>query len=155
MGGGKAWRLFAGRPLWSYGHELLQSFCTEVRLVGACPELPLVSLVEKVPGQGPLGGILAALEASQTDWNFILALDYPLLDQDFLETLGRPTSGLARLPHCGPQKHPLCGYYHREAASRLSPQGSVLRALENQAVEWVDFGQDDRFLNVNRLEDLR
>ncbi len=154
MGGGKALKLFRGRPLWSYGYELLNSFCASVQLVGECGELGMSTLVEEQPGRGPLGGIVAALKATQTDWNFLLALDYPLLDRAFVETLGRPQAGLARLPACGEQKHPLCGYYHREVAERLPQQGSVLRALQNLDVQWVDFGGDERFLNVNRPEDL-
>lgn len=155
MGGAKATRLFAGRPLWSYGYDLLGSFCQEVRLVGRCAELDLPQLVEEAPGLGPLGGIVAALKTARTDWNFILALDYPLLDQAFVSSLGIPQSGLARLPRCGRQKHPLCGFYHRGAADRLEARGSVVRALEGLAVEWVDFGEDPRFLNVNYVEDLQ
>ncbi len=152
IGGGKATRPFRGRPLWSYGFELLQSFCSQVGLVGYCPEIEMPALIERRPGQGPLGGIQAALEAAQSDWNFILALDYPLLDQQFVQQLGSPQQGLARLPRCSGQKHPLCGYYHRDL--QLPAHGSVLKALEGAAVEWVDFGDDPRFLNVNRLQDL-
>lgn len=155
MGGGKALQLFAGRPLWSYGFELLNSFCSSVRLVGECAELALPKLVEAQPGRGPLGAIVTALEAAQTDWSFVLALDYPLLDLVFVEALGRPERGVARLPRCGEQPHPLCGFYHRAAARELPGQGSVLRALERLEVEWVDFGEDERFLNVNRPSDLR
>lgn len=155
MGGAKALKLFRGRPLWIYGYELLGSFCREVHLLGECPDLGLPTLVEDQPGQGPLGAIGAALKASQADWNFILALDYPLLDRGFVEALGTPSGGMARLPRCGQQKHPLCGFYHRSAGEVLPTAGSVLRALENLEMRWVDFGDDPRFLNVNRLEDLQ
>ena len=154
MGGGKALKEFRGRPLWSYGFELLNSFCASVQLVGECAELGLPTLMEEQPGQGPLGGIVRALQAAQSEWSFVLALDYPLLDMPFVEALGRPDEGLARLPRCGHQKHPLCGFYHRRAAQILPGGGPVLRALEILPVEWIDFGQDDRFLNVNRPEDL-
>ncbi|MFN8607737.1 MAG: molybdenum cofactor guanylyltransferase [Vulcanimicrobiota bacterium] len=152
MGGSKAIRLFRGRPLWRYGYELLCGFCSEVRLLGRCPEIELPSLIEPEPGHGPLGAIRAALQATEAPWNFVLALDYPLLDPSFLVQLGHPASGLARLPCCGQQKHPLCGYYHREI--QLPSRGSVLKALQSQPVAWVDFGVDPRFLNVNQEADL-
>lgn len=155
MGGGKALKPFRGRPLWSYGYDLLRSFCDSVQLVGECPELQLPTLVEESPGQGPLGGIVAALKATQTAWNFLLALDYPLLDLAIVEALQRPKEGWARLPVCGAQKHPLCGFYHRQASRVLPSEGSVLRALQLLPVEWVEFAPDRRFLNVNCLEDLR
>ncbi|MBS2040777.1 molybdenum cofactor guanylyltransferase [bacterium] len=152
MGGLKASRLFRGRPLWIYGYELLGGFCDEVRLLGHCPEIELPALVEPEPGQGPLGAICAGLRASPSPWNFVLALDYPLLDSEFVAQLGAPQRGLARLPRCGPQQHPLCGYYHRGLS--LPTQGSVLKALASQPVEWVDFGADPRFHNVNEFSDL-
>lgn len=155
MGGGKALKLFDGLPLWRHGYDLLHSFCASVRLVGECADLRLPQLVEECPGQGPLGGLVAALSAAETDWSFVLALDYPLLDRAFVEALGRPEGGMARLPRCLDQPHPLCGYYHRRAVERLPRRGSVLRALEGLDVSWVDFGDDPRFLNVNRPEDLR
>lgn len=155
MGGGKAVVDFRGRPLWSYGYDLLSSFCHKVVLVGECPEIALPKLVEAEPGQGPLGGMVAALRASQTDWNFVLAVDYPLLDRAFVTELGEPRAGDARLPVCQGQRHPLSGYYHRRAGVLLPTGGSVLRALEAVAVEWVEFSSTERFLNVNRPEDLR
>lgn len=157
MGGGKALKAFGGRPLWSYGYDLLCSFCTSVQFVGECPELDFPKLVEEKPGQGPLGGIVTALRAAETEWCFILALDYPLLDRDFVEALWLPDGdeAVARLPCCGSQKHPLCGFYRRRAADFLPSAGSVWRALDSLEVKWVDFGADERFLNVNRLEDLR
>ena len=123
--------------------------------MGECSELGLPTLVEEQPGQGPLGAIVAALKSSKTDWNFLLALDYPLLDLAVVQTLERAKGGLACLPVCGSQKHPLCGFYHRQASHILPEQGSVLRALQSVRVEWVEFAPDQRFLNVNRLEDLQ
>ena len=156
MGGDKAMRPFQGRPLWSYGFELLKSFCSQVNLLGECPQLAMPTLVEERPGEGPLGAIRHALKTSGSEWSFVLALDYPLLDLAFVTALGNPDTGLARLPVCDGQPHPLCGYYHRSALQCLPAQGSVLRALESMGsqVSWIEFAADARFLNVNHPHDL-
>ena len=161
MGGAKATRIFDGRPLWSHGHDLLSQCCSQVVVLGHCPELELPALVEETPGQGPLGGVVCALNHSSTPWNLVLALDYPLLTADMVARL-RPPRGLACLPSCQGQAHPLCGYYHRAAAAPLGEalaagQRSLLRAVEGlgEQVHWVDFEDERAFLNVNHLSDLR
>jgi molybdopterin-guanine dinucleotide biosynthesis protein A len=161
MGGCKASRLFAGRPLWRYGYELLQQCCAQVHLLGHCPDLELPTRVEKSPGQGPLGALVDALESTPGDWNLVLALDYPLLTLDVVEQL-RPGLGLARLPRCQGQPHPLCGCYHRQAAGPLGEafrggERSLLRALAGlgEQVHWLEFGDSGPFLNVNSPADLR
>ena len=161
MGGQKATRLFAGRPLWSYGYDLLQQICSQTVLLGECPELPLPTRPEALPGRGPLAALVPALEASESAWNVVMALDYPLLTRDLLERLS-PVGGLARLPSCQGQKHPLCGYYHRQAARPLGRalaggERSLLGALEalGDEVEWLDFEDGGPFLNVNQPADLR
>lgn len=57
---------------------LLSTVADAVRIVGR-DELP-----DRVPGQGPLGGILTALEATDSDANLFLAVDLPLLTPGFL-----------------------------------------------------------------------
>jgi molybdopterin-guanine dinucleotide biosynthesis protein A len=59
--------------------QLLSTVAGRVRVVGR-GELP-----DNVPGKGPLGGILTALEHTDRDENLILAVDLPLLTPDFLE----------------------------------------------------------------------
>lgn len=166
MGGAKATRLFAGRPLWRYGYQLLQPFCAQVKLVGLCAELDFPTLVEDWPGQGPLGAVLCALQYSlpESPWNLVLALDYPLLRQEIVQALLPPpgSAALARLPRCQGQSHPLCGFYHRAAAVALggafaAGERSLLKALEllGNGLEWVDFADSEPFLNVNRPQDLQ
>ena len=85
----------------------------------------------------------------------LLALDYPELSDALLQRLWRSRSGhRIVLPVAGAQRHPLCGFYHREAA--LAGSGSVLRALEKVDVCWVPCDDlAEQLHNVNRPEDLR
>lgn len=77
---------------------------------------------------GPLGGIHAALSASQTDLNLMLAVDMPLLNPGFLRWLlaqARSASERILVPDVlgGPQ--PLCAVYRREV------RGPVEQLLKN------------------------
>ena len=42
---------------------------------------------DKVPGKGPLGGLLSALEQCRSDWALVLAVDLPLLTSEEINLL--------------------------------------------------------------------
>ncbi len=80
---------------------------------------------------GPLGGIHAALCATETDLNLVLSVDMPLMIAEFLRWLleqARNASELIVVPDAlgGPQ--PLCAIYHRR-----------LHALAAQALKDGDY----------------
>jgi molybdenum cofactor guanylyltransferase len=78
MGRDKALLNWRGRTLVEHMVELLSSVPCDVRVVGR-PPLPDI-----IGDCGPLGGIATALQISQTDANLVLAVDLPLLTEDFL-----------------------------------------------------------------------
>lgn len=162
LGGQKASRLFQGRPLYQRGWELLGQLCSRSIWLGQCPDLPAPPGVEcwqeEPPGQGPLGALVWALSRSQSEWNLVLALDYPRLT---IEVLPQPQLGrLAVLPQVGARRHPLCGWYHRSIARELEKawnrgERSLLRALDGcESVTWVESAPVSAFLNVNQPEDF-
>ena len=66
--------------------------------------------------RGPLGGIHAALKATTTELNLLLAIDLPFLKPEFLQYLireARSTRATVTLPKSGGHLHPLCAIYHR------------------------------------------
>ncbi len=74
------------------------------------------------PGEGPLGGILTALADGEAEWNLIVAVDMPFLDEAYLESLlteaGR--GGETVIPaHPNGDLEPLCGVYHFGALPAL------------------------------------
>ncbi len=75
------------------------------------------------PGEGPLGGILTALDHTPADWNLIVACDMPELSAAFLGGLleAARQSGLDALAPCGPSglMEPLCAVYHRRSQEAL------------------------------------
>jgi len=115
------------------------------------------------PGEGPLGGIISALDHSQADWNLIVACDMPGLKVDFLRQL------LERAEHSradaiipvGPsgQWEPLCAAYHRNARSGLQAAFArgirkIATALEEvRMTTWQVSEELSCFQNVNTPEE--
>jgi molybdenum cofactor guanylyltransferase len=166
LGGHKATRLYKGQPLFSYALALLQTQPGWTVLLGRCPELAHLALPqwwEASPGQGPLGALVRALSHSPSEWNLVLAVDYPELSCQLLDALAQEAQPAddAVLPCAAQERHPLCGFYHRRAAPTLEAafgagERSVQRALQGLAVRWVDVASRHAELhNVNRPTDLR
>lgn len=120
------------------GHAIarLKNVCTTVSICANRDDLPFVGTIvpDASPGSGPLGGIVAALEYSTTDWNLMLAVDLPLLPVEVLQALlscalaeksGVTSSGSSLppvacvLPKLDGLLQPLCGLYHRVLAPGL------------------------------------
>jgi molybdopterin-guanine dinucleotide biosynthesis protein A len=86
---------FGGRTMLAQTTELVASVCGEVIIVAAEGKYPGVLvplLADRWPGQGPLGGILTALQSSalrgtESIWNLIVSCDMPFLTRDWLEFL--------------------------------------------------------------------
>jgi molybdenum cofactor guanylyltransferase len=126
------------------GHAIarLQRVCDTVSICANRDDLPTAEIViaDARPDSGPLGGIVAALEHSTTDWNLLLAVDLPFLPAEVLQALAARVSAQEEpmgasgpaslpplfcvLPYVDGLPQPLCGLYHRALARGLR------RALE-------------------------
>ncbi|RPK25949.1 molybdenum cofactor guanylyltransferase [Paenibacillus xylanexedens] len=75
------------------------------------------------PGKGPLAGLHAALEASDTDWNLVCACDMPLLQTSFFDGIKKlvesHNSYAAIVPRVDGHVHPLAGAYHKRVLPDL------------------------------------
>lgn len=94
----------------------------------AVPGHPAVRWVEDaLPDQGPLAGMAAALRAARAPWAWVVAVDLPELDAEFLSALRvRSRPGCGVVPRREGRWEPLCAFYPREEA---------LRELEKMAAE--------------------
>ena len=106
MGRDKALLSLAGRPLIRYAVSILRDAGLEASIVGA--RSPLSEFVPMVadsrPGEGPLGGILAALAATTARCAVILPVDLPLLPAALIAYLvyhARVTGAAVTIPCVG------------------------------------------------------
>jgi molybdopterin-guanine dinucleotide biosynthesis protein A len=117
------------------------------------------------PGNGPLGGIEAALAhwADRADAMVIVPCDMPRLGAPEIATLIDAFAAGDTPGVCARTGdffwHPLCSVVHNALASRISAaidagQRSVRELWEAAGVEDVGFDDDAPFTNINTPEDL-
>jgi molybdenum cofactor guanylyltransferase len=121
MGTDKAFVMLAGETLLARALRLCRAVSSQVLIVGDRRKFgPFASVVEDVfPGCGPLGGIHAALRASQTDLNLVLAVDVPFVSPALLQLLvarARDSSAIVTVPRTLHGWQPLCAIYRRAFA---------------------------------------
>jgi len=171
MGTDKALLELEGEPLAGRGLQALRSICPEV-LVGSGDGRRLGALgapqvADALPDAGPLGGIVAGLEAASTALVAVLAVDMPFASAAVLELLASMWSGQDTIvPVTSHGVQPLHAVYATAAGPKLrralaSGSRSVRAALEQLDVrfvgepEWRTADPTGRFaVNVNRPEDL-
>ncbi len=135
MGMDKAFVEFDGRTLLARALDLARSVTCDVYIVGGQEKFaPFAPVVEDVfRHRGPLGGIHAALRASLTELNVMLAVDAPFVSSSFLQYLighARSTPEAAVVVPRGNQGwQPLCAIYRREFADAAE---NALRAGRNR-----------------------
>lgn len=160
-----------GRTILERQLDALSPIVHDLLLVGAPPpaHLPVGCRViaDATPGRGPLGGIDAALRATDADAVIVLACDMPYVTTALLaELLSQADRADAVVPRTTRGFHPLCAVYRqrcrtaiarRLAAGALAVQ-ALLQDLDVHVVEpemLARVGAPERLLaNVNTPADL-
>ena len=134
MGRDKALLDFGGVPLILRTARLLEPLVDKVIVVGTpsrYKKLGLLAIADDAhvhdgpdrPGRGPLAGIAAALTATQSRWNLILACDLPYLSAEWLDWLlsrALRSSGEAVVPRTERGIEPLAAMYRRECGATIT-----------------------------------
>jgi molybdopterin-guanine dinucleotide biosynthesis protein A len=145
MGKDKATLLFRGRPLWEIQFDLLRTLQPEEIFVSARTDprwrpsgVQFVS--DEPPSRGPLSGLSATLARISTDHLLALAIDMPLMNENYLRlicNLVEPGRGV--LPMIGNRAEPLVAIYPKgariEFTAALSGSDFSLQSLTKELVE--------------------
>jgi molybdenum cofactor guanylyltransferase len=134
MGREKAFLPWADGTLLSHTLKLAAGVTPRVRIVGDARKFAAFGVVieDIYRDCGPLGGIHAALTATTTDLNLMLAVDSPLIEAEFLQFmlgLARDAGAIVTLPRAGGGLQPLCAVYRREF---VQPAEQALQARRNK-----------------------
>ena len=119
MGADKAFLQLDGRTLLQRALELAETVSGDVRVVGAKEKFAAFAPVvgDLYEGRGPLGGIHAALSATRSEFNLMLAVDLPFLEKRFLAWLAEQAqaeNAVVTVPRAAGGLQPLCAVYRRE-----------------------------------------
>jgi molybdenum cofactor guanylyltransferase len=134
MGDDKAFLDWHGRPLLDHALALARSVAAKVHVVGSRVKFGDYGEVveDTYADRGPLAGIHAALAASTTELNLVMAVDMPFIEPRFLEYLAAQTragTAAVTLPRIAGRWQPLCAVYRRVF---LGPADAALRAGRNK-----------------------
>jgi molybdenum cofactor guanylyltransferase len=147
--------------------ELLQRVAKQTKIValpGKYAAFGTEIVEDRWPGQGPLGGIITALEdaargAVRYEWNLIVSCDMPFLTREWLVFLcERAVKGKAQvvLPCSAHGPEPLCACYRTDAAGALravfeAGVRKVTQGLQHVSTEVLDELDWKRFDSAGRL----
>ena len=131
LAGGASSRMGSDKALLRFGNETLiervvrklKPIAGEIVVVsGAHVGLPPLSdariVVDDVPSQGPIAGILYGIRAAESDFLFVCGCDHPFLEPALVTLLVRRADGLdGAVPIVGGVRQPLTAAYHRRVGS--------------------------------------
>jgi molybdopterin-guanine dinucleotide biosynthesis protein A len=171
FGRDKALTQFDSTPLLVRIDTLARTCIEEVMVVATAekyrdldPHLEVIK--DRWPGEGPLGGIITALQHTAStnpaaEWNLILSCDMPFLTAEWLNFLVDRARASAPeiqviLPHSTHGPEPLCACYRTNAADALKnvfDRGvrKVTQALQQLRTEVLDESVWKRFDSAGRL----
>lgn len=168
FGGNKALYHYQGKPLITYPADRLSNYFNNLTLIAkeASPysDLGYVVLEDLLSYQTPLAGIYTGLCQTETDWNFFLACDMPLMTVEVAKRLAETIPAASEeleiiIPRTKRGLQPLAAFYHRslaeiflDVAARVH---SVKDFIRDREVAIVDFESDKPFTNVNTKEQLQ
>lgn len=165
----KALLLIQGEPLLGRMTRLLKPFCQTVAISGNNPDhedFNLEMVRDLYPGCGPISGIFSSLKHSSTQWNLLVSVDVPFINEDFLQTM---VSGIGNfdciIPEHEGKVEPLMGLYNKQIIPILEEmigQGDykLMNLLSKLNVRYLNCNNMAKkfprlFLNMNSPEDYQ
>jgi molybdenum cofactor guanylyltransferase len=172
MGTEKALIELGGQTLLARALALVTGVTPRVRILGSKARFGAFGEVveDEFPDHGPLGGIHAALRASRSELNLILAMDMPFVERRLLQYLVREAQkhdAAVTVPRPGGNWQPLCAIYRRSFADLAQDalqrgrnkidalfRETTVHVLEEEDLRKQKFS-GDMFWNLNSPEDVR
>ena len=165
FGRDKALAEIDGKPMVLRMRELLANVTGGVNVVaarGKYSNLGVTTLTDRWPGEGPLGGIITALSATEksgVEWNLLVGCDMPFLTREWLNYLiERSLASPAEVvvPRSANGLEPLCACWRgsgTETLARAFDNGvrKVTEAMKQLHMEIIDEIDWKRFDSAGRL----
>jgi len=169
MGTDKALLIFQGKTLLEHMIKLINPFCNNIAISGQNPDYSIFG-VEMVPdlysGCGPIAGIYSSLNHSECDWNLLIGVDVPFVNEElFLSLISNIGEYDCIIPEHTSGVEPLIGIYHRRALPVIEEMikagdFKLSKLLSKLNTKYLDCNYLIKkyprlFININRLEDYQ
>jgi len=167
MGTDKGFLLLNNKPFVQYSIDALKPLVSEIIIVSDHSDYDIFGckrILDITKNAGPVAGICAGLEASNTDYNIILSCDIPLVNSKILETLINHIDNTSQIIQVESQgkSMPLIAVYRKDVAHTfktcLEQDERRLRvAIKQCKSKHVALDDADAFttMNVNTKTELK
>lgn len=169
MGTDKALLVFQNEPLLGHMKKLIEPFCNQVFISGHNSEYagfdaPLIPDV--FPECGPISGLYSCLKFSSSEWNLIVSVDSPFVNEELFSLLDSHATGC----DCVIPKHksgvePLLGIYNKKCLPVIEEMihagdFKLMNLLARLNTSYIDCNSlihkyPRLFFNLNCLEDFQ
>ena len=164
MGENKALLKLADKTLYQHAADILKAGCNEILLSSNIDIIsPYRVVKDEINDIGPAGGIVSCLNQSETELNFVLSCDMPLVPfgvfQKLLHKMDEKT--LISVPTIdGHSLEPLCAIYRKSALPSIMQEVNnknytlykIIKILKGKIIDMSEY--TDYFINVNTPDDL-
>jgi molybdopterin-guanine dinucleotide biosynthesis protein A len=148
--------------------ELVKPICETVLISSNNPAYEKFGfniIPDEIKDCGPIGGIYSCLKKSETDWNFIISVDSPFVEESFIRYLISVIDNSdAIIPIHENGKEPLIALYHKNCLVKIEKMldeghykmHNLLKTVDAKFVDsqnWVE-KNPDLFRNLNCPEDF-
>ena len=167
FGRDKALVEIGGEPMLLRMSSLLSDVTKEVNVIAASHKyaaLGITGISDRWEGQGPLAGIITALQTTEeigggTEWNLIVGCDMPFLTRDWLTYFAErahASSAEVVAPRSAQGLEPLCSCWRTSSAPKLQQvfedgTRKITEAMKHLHMEVVDQVEWKRFDTTGRL----
>ena len=110
----------------------------------------------------PINGLYTALKYSKTDWILLLSCDLPLIDSRVFNKLWDSKSENCDIviPVSNDKIQVTCGFYQKRIFTKLESEiqngnYSLFKLVEKLNPYYINFGNNQSFLNMNTKKDMR
>lgn len=169
MGTDKALLDFQGKPLFHHMVSLIRPFCGEVFISGQNQNYVIADLrliPDLYTNCGPIAGIYSSLRHSSTEWNLLVSVDVPFVNQELFQFLISNIGDFdCIIPEHQNGKEPLVGLYRKcmaPIAKEMIEKGEykLTTLLSGVNTLYLDCNfliekYPRLFLNINRPEDYQ
>ena len=169
MGTDKALLAFQGKPLLEHMIKLVEPFCDNIAISGQNFDYSTFG-TKMIPDLyadcGPIAGVFSALKYSVSDWNLLVSVDVPFVNEElFLFLISNIGDYDCIIPKNISGVEPLIGLYHGRilpVIEELIKSGdyrltNLLSKLNTRYLDCNDLIKKypRLFMNINRLEDYQ